>query len=622
MRDSLCFPADREGGAALRYPQVKGSREMEADRNRPLPRVVLRGIGARLGLTLALTLAAMGLLVTVTWQSTVRLIEEFRQVERSKEILVEARQAYSAVAEADAGHLGYLLTGDPEYLATYKGADARVHLGLSRIAALVADDPKQGVRVQELQRFTEQRFALMELTVRLFGAGRREEAIFHARSGDGKRTTDVIRRLVVDLEEGEKARLLLGKGRTQQSIRAVAGTLGIGATLLFGLLFLSWYVVRADLARRDVAQAALREKESRIRRLVDSNLVGVLFSDRDGLLEANDAFLSLIGFDRDVWKPHEHRLFEFTAPEYRGLDATCDEEVRTVGSCRPYQKELIRRDGTRVPVLFGAAAVDTAAEKPVLASFAIDLSELKRVEAERNRLYEEARAAVEARDAFLSVAGHEIRTPLSALNLLVYQLARHVSRLGDGKTSGLVGRCEKQVERLIRLTDELLDVSRITDGTIHLDLDEMDLSALARDVTDRFEESARRAKCSLTVIAPAPVLGFWDRSRLDQVATNLLTNALKFGPGKPIVISVHAEGDEAVLSVKDEGLGIQPEDQARIFQKFERAAPSSSYRGFGLGLWIVSRMVEAHGGTIRVESRPGAGATFRVILPRPSDGDA
>jgi len=605
----------------LQYPRVKGSREMEAGRIWPIPRVVLRGIGARLGLTLVLTLAAMVLLVAVTWRSTVRLIEEFRQVERSKEILVEARQAFSAIAEADAGHLGYLLTGDAEYLASYKGADARVHLGLLRIAALASDDPKQSVRVQELQRFTEQRFALMELTVRLFSAGRRDEALFHVRSGDGKRTTDVIRRLVVDVEEEEKGRLRAGKGRTQQSIRTVAGTLGIGATLLFGLLFLSWYVVRADLARRDVAQAALREKESRIRRLVDSNLVGVLFSDRDGLLEANDAFLSLIGFDRAAWKPREHRLFEFTAPEYRGLDATCDEEVRAFGSCRPYQKELIRRDGTRVPVLFGAAAVDTTAEKPVLASFAIDLSELKRVEAERNRLYEEARAAVEARDAFLSVAGHEIRTPLSALNLLVYQLARHVTRLGDEKTSSLIGRCEKQVERLIRLTDELLDVSRITDGTIHLDLDEMDLSELARDVSDRFEESARRASCPLTVIAPAPVLGFWDRSRLDQVATNLLTNALKFGPGKPIVISVHAEGDHAVLSVKDEGLGIQPEDQARIFQKFERAASSASYRGFGLGLWIVSRMVEAHGGTIRVDSRPGAGATFRVILPRASDGD-
>ncbi len=141
-----------------------------------------------------------------------------------------------------------------------------------------------------------------------------------------------------------------------------------------------------------------------------------------------------------------------------------------------------------------------------MASFVVDLSELKRVEAERNRLYEEARDAVKARDAFLSVAGHEIRTPLSALNLIVYQLARQVRTLGSDKAVDLAGRCEKQVARLIRLTDEPLDVSRISAASLHLSPEEMDLSHLARDVAERLEESARRADCTIEVRAAGAVL--------------------------------------------------------------------------------------------------------------------
>jgi signal transduction histidine kinase len=252
----------------------------------------------------------------------------------------------------------------------------------------------------------------------------------------------------------------------------------------------------------------------------------------------------------------------------------------------------------------------------VRASFVVDLSELKRLETERNRLYEEARDAVKARDAFLSVAGHEIRTPLSALNLIFYQLSRQVRALGNEKAVDLAARCEKQVARLIRLADELLDVSRISAGSLHLDPEEMDLALLARDLVERLEESAGRAGCTLTVRAPVGVSGFWDRLRLEQVLSNLLTNALKFGAGEPVEVGVSSVGDEAILFVRDHGIGIGDADQRRIFGRFERAVSRETYPGMGLGLWITREIVEAHGGRIGVESRPGDGAMFRVTLPR------
>jgi PAS domain S-box-containing protein len=381
-------------------------------------------------------------------------------------------------------------------------------------------------------------------------------------------------------------------------------------------LFVIWRLIRKDLANRDRFEAALVGREKRIRRLIDSNVVGVVFSDPDGIVEANDEFLSMVGIDRALWRPRAHRLFAFTAPEFRALDEKCAAELRGTGTSRPFQKELLRPDGSRVPVLFGVAAVETDAEKPLWTSFVVDLTEMKRLESERNRLYEEARDAVKARDAFLSVAGHEIRTPLSALNLQLFQLSRHLLVLGNERALALARRSDKQVARLVRLSDRLLDVSRITAGALHLDLEEVDLALLVREIADRFEDSAGRAGCVLTVRAPESLVGFWDRSRLDQVITNLLSNALKFGAGKPVDLGLRLAGEAALLTVNDMGIGIHADDQARIFERFERAVAREAYRGMGLGLWIVREIVSAHDGKLTVQSRPGAGATFTVTFPR------
>jgi signal transduction histidine kinase len=132
-------------------------------------------------------------------------------------------------------------------------------------------------------------------------------------------------------------------------------------------------------------------------------------------------------------------------------------------------------------------------------------------------------------------------------------------------------------------------------------------------VVERFEDEARRARCTI-VLQAQPVRGRWDRTRLDQVLTNLLSNALKYGPEQPVLVRVESAGDRAVLSVQDRGIGISEADQRRIFQRFERAVPRRNYGGFGLGLWIVRQIVEALGGTVRVESVPGKGSTFTVEL--------
>ncbi|WP_323382303.1 PAS domain-containing sensor histidine kinase [Myxococcus dinghuensis] len=239
------------------------------------------------------------------------------------------------------------------------------------------------------------------------------------------------------------------------------------------------------------------------------------------------------------------------------------------------------------------------------------------------RLLREAREAVRLRDEFLGIASHELKTPLTPLHLKVQLLQRQVDLLAaHGKpvnaerVSETLDVVQRQVRKLTSLVDNLLDVSRITAGRLKLELEEMDLASVAAEIVYRFAPSAMQLRCSLEMYAPVPVLGRWDRLRLEQVVTNLLSNALKYGAGQPVRLSVEAEGRTARLTVQDGGIGIAPVDLPRIFERFERAVSDRHYGGLGLGLYITRQIVEAFGGSVRASSELGRGSTFVLELPR------
>jgi len=229
------------------------------------------------------------------------------------------------------------------------------------------------------------------------------------------------------------------------------------------------------------------------------------------------------------------------------------------------------------------------------------------------RRLRDVEAAMKLRDEFLLVAGHELKTPLTTIKLQLTSVK--AAALPSESMLRKVSAIERQVTRLVQLTNEVVDVTRISAGRITLNVEEVDLCKAVRDVAAQLEFDLRHSGSSLHLEMPPTVVGHWDPQRIEHVVTNLLSNAIKYGEGKPISVSVEAEGAFAHLVVKDRGMGIKPEDRERIFERFERAVSPQKYGGLGLGLWIVREFCKAHNGTVHIESTPGKGSTFIVDLP-------
>ena len=231
------------------------------------------------------------------------------------------------------------------------------------------------------------------------------------------------------------------------------------------------------------------------------------------------------------------------------------------------------------------------------------------------RLLRAEREAVAARDDFLSIAGHELNTPLAALQLQIQSLHRQAKKEGlSPRFLERLSKTEGQATRIERLVSELLAVARITSGRLTIERQPMDLVAAVSEVVERLAPPAAGASCEIRLAAPESLVGRWDRRRIEQVGSNLIGNSIKYAAGRPIEVTITADGPLARIAVRDFGIGISPEDEARIFGRFERAVSGRHYGGLGLGLWVARQIVEAHGGTIEFERPADLGTRFVVEL--------
>jgi signal transduction histidine kinase len=242
----------------------------------------------------------------------------------------------------------------------------------------------------------------------------------------------------------------------------------------------------------------------------------------------------------------------------------------------------------------------------------VDITSLRRIE-------EGLRHDLRAREEFFSLATHELKDPLFSLQLSLDVVQRKLEKEGQVSETDLFRHLEvsrRQTDRLTRLVDNLLDMSRIENKRLHLDMELFDLCEMIHDITNRFQEASRLAGSKLKMESCEPVVGYWDKAKMEQVLSNLLANAIKFGAGQPVTVRLFASEADAVLEVQDQGIGIAKSHQHRIFNRFERMATGQAKQSLGLGLYIVRSLVEAHGGSVGVLSDEGRGALFTVTVPR------
>ncbi len=376
----------------------------------------------------------------------------------------------------------------------------------------------------------------------------------------------------------------------------------------------------ADETDADALARRLRETEARFRTMADSAPVLLWMAETDALCTFfNQTWLDFTGRTLE----QEWGVGWAEGVHFEDFQRCVDTYMAAFAERRTFEMEyrLRRADGAYRWVLDrGTPRYAPDGSFAGYIGSCVDITDRKDLELELE-------LAVHVRDEFLSIASHELRTPLAALRLQLDSVARSIERrpqehLASGRLAASTSAALSQVQRLTKLIESLLDISRFAEGRVKLEREDVDLVALVRGVVDAMEEPARLAGCSLALSAPPALSGRWDRVRLEQVVSNLVGNAVKFGARQPIEIDVAAAEGGARVSVRDRGIGIDARDQRRIFGRFERSVSARHFGGLGLGLWIAKQIADAHGGTIAVQSEPDAGATFTLTLPCDADGGA
>jgi hypothetical protein len=356
-------------------------------------------------------------------------------------------------------------------------------------------------------------------------------------------------------------------------------------------------------------EAGLRETEARWRRFVDANVIGVMVLEDDRIVEANDVFLRMIGYSRDELLQKRLTWQELTPPEHREVSARAYAAFRETGAIAPFEKEYITRDGGRINVVIGAAALDDQHNRWM--TFVLDISDQKRIQAEKEFAFQREQAAREhaeeatrLKDEFLANLSHELRTPMNIIIGWTHLL--RTGALGAEQQARAVDAIDRAARSQAQLIEDLLDVSRIITGKFRLTMKPVEVGPIVEAAVDGFKVGAQARQIRLNVTleaADARVSG--DADRLQQVVWNLVSNAVKFTPaGGHVEVRLTRSDSHVCIIVQDSGQGITREFLPYVFDRFRQADGTSTreHMGMGLGLAIVRHVVELHGGTARAES--------------------
>ena len=379
---------------------------------------------------------------------------------------------------------------------------------------------------------------------------------------------------------------------------------------------IKWYGTATDIGDFKQIQETLMQREQRLQQLFESSLIGIVSRDPFGkVVEANDAYLEIIGYSCKEVEAGLVNTREITPPEYHLQDHQYTEQVLAQGFCKPYEKEYIRKDGTRVPVMIGYSLVE--GEQPEFIGFVLDLSELKQAQADLTQYADKLKRSNEELENFAFMASHDLQEPLRKILWFSTSLRRRFEDQLSEEVEEYLDRMQNAAGRMQAMIEGLLDLSRVNTRGSEFEL--VDLTTIAREVVLDLERSISSTH-GRVIVEQLPVVE-GDALQLRQLLHNLVGNGLKYHQeGIPPVVRISGEqilvgkNRQARIVVEDNGIGFEEENADRIFQPFIRLH-GRNFEGSGIGLSICRKIVERHGGGIHANSQPGEGSRFTITLP-------
>ncbi|EFH84028.1 PAS/PAC sensor signal transduction histidine kinase [Ktedonobacter racemifer DSM 44963] len=360
-----------------------------------------------------------------------------------------------------------------------------------------------------------------------------------------------------------------------------------------------WFGTSTDIEDQKRAEEALRQSQERASVLMNSSMIGISVIEGEQIVDANDTFLRMTGYTREDLRAGRMNVMRMTLPEHLACTRQAHQELTTQQSVT-YEKEYVCKDGSRLPVLVCGVVLK---QHPLQAiSFVLDNSARKELE--------------QRKDDFISMANHELKTPLTAVKLQIQLVRKRLEKHSQPEAATALARVEGPIKQLERLITELLDVSRMQAGSLEYRRERVDLDELLREVTATIHHLHPSHTILVCGSVRASLVG--DRDRLGQVFTNLISNAIKYSPdAEAVEVDLSPSEDAVTVHVRDHGLGIPREQRDKIFERFYRVTDlrQRAIPGLGMGLYIVAEIVKHHEGTITVDSTVGKGSTFTVTLP-------
>lgn len=356
-----------------------------------------------------------------------------------------------------------------------------------------------------------------------------------------------------------------------------------------------------DITEKKLWEEGLKQSEARFRVLTESNLMGLFFVNQKGeILDANEAFLKMLGYSREEFFQQRITEEEITPPEFRELTRQGRKEAEEKGSCKPFEKELFHKNGQRIPVLLGMAHLPAINWERV--AFVVDISEHKEIEKER--------------EIFL---GHELKSPLAGMRCLVALAQKRLSVKNDQEVTIYLDKIDRKIDELTKLVNDFTDLARIRAGKLNFNDEVFEFDELVKDFIADYQSLLSAHRLLLEGVTGKLIAA--DKTRLKQVLDNLISNAVKYSPGGgEIKIKLTPQRNGVIFSVQDFGLGIPENEKEKIFLPFFRSQTSKRVAsGAGLGLYICAQIVGHYGGEIKVESQEGKGSIFQVYWPSRKD---